>query len=129
MIDLMARTVFRLLDFIIIAAAVAVVILLSVYIYSSDSGEAVVKITAADTEYIYPLSQNTEVFIDGPIGQTLVIISDSKAWISESPCENKLCILMGQISKPGQWAACMPNRVFISIEGGSDDQEIDVLSY
>jgi hypothetical protein len=36
---------------------------------------------------------------------------------------------MGPVSEAGQWAACMPNRVFISIEGGKPDEEIDILSY
>ena len=92
-------------------------------------GQSILKISAVDNEYIYQLDEDQELEIEGPIGSTHVHISGGEAYISESPCENQLCVMMGSISKPGQWAACMPNRVFISIEGGSDDQEIDVLSY
>lgn len=119
----------KLFDYIVLTLSILLVVILSFRIYSAASGEAVLRIDAAGTEYIYPLEQDAEIEVAGPIGLTHIVISGGEAYISESPCENKLCILMGGISKTGHWAACMPNRVFISIEGGSNDQEIDVLSY
>lgn len=116
-------------DYIITASALLLVIFFSVRIYSEQGGQAVLRIDAAGNEYLYSMDEDTELELDGPIGLTHVIISGGEAYISESPCEDKLCILMGSITKSGQWAACMPNRVFISIEGGADEAEIDVLSY
>ena len=125
----MSKHRFKLFDYIIIILSVALVAVLSVRIYSGRDEEAVLHITTPESESVYPLDRDIEIEVEGAIGSALVIISGGTAHIEESPCENKLCILAGEISKPGQWAACMPNRVFISIEGGSDDSEIDVLSY
>jgi hypothetical protein len=34
----------------------------------------------------------------------------------------------GRISRPGQWIACLPNRVFVEIRGRSREQ-VDAFSY
>ena len=48
----------------------------------------------------------------------------------DSPCRDKLCVLEGAFSKPGKWAACLPNRVFVSIKGiKTEDTPIDDTSY
>ena len=59
---------------------------------------------------------------------TIVVISGGKAFVEDSPCPDKLCVHMPAISKPGQWIACMPNRVFLRVRG-SDAQKIDDVSY
>jgi hypothetical protein len=125
----MTRSGLKLFDYFIIGISIIIVAISSYNIYSSSSDERVLRIDASGTDYLYPLDKDAEIEIEGSIGPTHIIIHNGEAHISESPCDNKLCILMGSISKTGQWAACMPNRVFISIEGGKDDQEIDVLSY
>jgi hypothetical protein len=42
--------------------------------------------------------------------------------VISSPCPEKICVKTGRISKPGQWIACLPNRVFISIRGRRSEQ-------
>ena len=39
----------------------------------------------------------------------------------------QVCVHMGAISKPGQWVACLPNKVFVRVRGNSG-QGIDQLS-
>ena len=125
----MIKAVLKPFDYILVLFSVAAVIILSVHIYSAKPEEVVLRIDSAGGEYIYPLDENLEVEVEGPIGHTHVKVEDGRAYISHSPCNDQLCVLMGSISEAGQWAACLPNRVFISIEGGSPDEEIDVLSY
>lgn len=125
----MRKAGLKIFDYIIIVISIAVIVVLSIQIYSREPAEAVVKIDAADGTYIYPLDEDREITVDGPIGQAHIVIEDGSARISESPCEDQLCVLMGSITRPGEWAACLPNRVFISIEGGEDNEEIDILSY
>ena len=116
-------------DYIIIILSIAAVILISIRIYSGNDDNAVLIISTPESESAYPLDKDAEIEAEGPLGHTHIVISGGKAYIEESPCDNKLCILAGAISKPGQWAACMPNRIFISIEGSDNESEIDVLSY
>jgi hypothetical protein len=35
---------------------------------------------------------------------------------------------MPAISQPGQWIACLPNRVFVRVKG-NNGQKIDEISY
>ncbi len=116
-------------DYIIAAVSVLAIVLLSIMIYTGNSSAARLIIDSDEGQYIYPLDKDAEFDIEGPIGHSHIVIKDGKASISDSPCEDKLCVLMGDITKPGHWAACLPNRIFISIEGGSQDEEIDDLSY
>ena len=125
----MRKASLKLFDYIIILLSTAAIVFLSVQIYTSEPEAAVVKIDTADGTYLYPLDEDREIDVEGPIGHTHIIIKEEKAYISDSPCEDQLCVLMGGISEAGQWAACLPNRVFVSIEGGADDEEIDILSY
>ncbi len=66
--------------------------------------------------YIYPLKENGLYKIQGTLGISLIQIEGEKAFFVDSPCPNKTCISSAKISQEGQWAACLPNRVFIKIE-------------
>lgn len=125
----MKITDLKLFDYIIFTISILIIAGFIIITKQSVQGEPILKITSTDEEYIYQLDSEIEIDIAGPIGNTHIHIRDGEAFIESSPCENQLCVMMGSISKTGQWAACMPNRIFISIEGGSDETEIDVLSY
>ena len=75
--------------------------------------------------FIYPLDKNTELVFDGVIGKTKVTVQNGQAWVTESACENKNCIFMGKLSKSGDFAACLPNAVILTVEG--EDEGFDAL--
>jgi hypothetical protein len=60
--------------------------------------------------------------VPGPLGDTVVVIENGSVRVVSSPCPEKICIKTGRISKPGQWIACLPNKVFISIRGRRSEQ-------
>ena len=124
----MFKALLKPLDLVIIALSAAAIILLSISIYAPDGGEPSLRIESAGGDYIYPLDEDRRIDIEGPSGTSSIVIENGSAYFEDSDCRDKLCVLMGKISEEGQWAACMPNRVFISIEGDSVE-EIDVLSY
>ena len=66
------------------------------------------------------LDQPQRIRIEGPLGTTTVAIEHGAASIVESPCPHHLCIRKGRISRTGDWVACIPNGVIVSIEGESD---------
>ena len=76
----------------------------------------------AGQQWIYPLDGEVTLRIPGPLGDTMVVIEDGTVRVTSSPCPEKICIKTGRISKPGQWIACLPNRVFISIRGRRSEQ-------
>ena len=72
----------------------------------------------------YPLNQETVITVKGRIGDAQIEIKDGKARFLHSPCKKKICEKRGWISRRGDYAICIPNRVFIWI--GGDD--LDAIS-
>ena len=115
-------------DYAAVILSAAVIIIFSIHIYSGRNEAAVVKIECCGKVWLYPLDRERQLNVEGPIGTTEIHIENNSVYIHDSPCPDKLCVLAGKLDKTGQWAACLPNRVFVSIEG-SDDEEIDDLNY
>ena len=84
-------------------------------------------ITTPEGEYIYPLDTDGEYKAAGQAGTSIITVKDGKACFSDSPCPNKTCVQSGPVFRNGEWAACLPNDVFIRIEGG--DAETDAVAY
>lgn len=61
------------------------------------------------------LSDSQEVKVNGPIGESIVKISNGKVRMEHSPCPLKMCVHQGAISRPGEMIICVPNRIMIRI--------------
>lgn len=115
------------LDFLILAIAASAFALSAVSVYGGAAPTRVV-VSSERGEWIYPLSGERVVPIDGPLGQTVIEIRNGKAGIIGSPCRNKTCIAAGHIGRAGEWVACLPNGVFLRVEGdAADDDELDAV--
>ena len=66
-----------------------------------------------------PLSADGTFPLNG--GSNVLVISGGEAWVSEANCPDKICMGMGKISRNGEFIACLPNRLIITIEGGEAD--------
>jgi hypothetical protein len=95
----------------------------------NTSDQKMLQISNPDGEWIYPLDQELEITVQGPIGISHVHIESGIAWISDSPCKNKLCITAGEIDSFNSWVACLPNEIFIQIIGAVNEEGIDDLSF
>ncbi len=54
--------------------------------------------------------------VKGPQGSTGITVGDGGVRVHSSSCRHKRCEHAGFISRPGDFVACAPNRVLISIE-------------
>lgn len=79
--------------------------------------------------WYYQLDKNKEINIEGNLGESTIKIQDGFVSFENSPCPNKLCVLSSAISKNGEWIACLPNGVFVRIEGEDENTELDGISY
>lgn len=104
-------------DFLIIAVALLVAVGFTLYAAHRSEEGGYVEIRTDEGTYLYSLDEDRELVFSGPLGDTRVHIEDGRAHITESPCRDKLCVSMGWIEHGGEWAACLPNRVFVSVEG------------
>jgi len=56
------------------------------------------------------------------------LFEDGSICFEESDCPDKLCIKTGKISKPGQFAACLPNGLLLKIVVDKDDnRDADII--
>jgi hypothetical protein len=119
----------KALDLVIAIAAAGAIALTAASAYAPGKGPAEVTITGNGGVWAYPLSIDRRIAIAGPLGETHVEIRSKSVHIEDSPCPNKTCIAAGSISAPGQWLACLPNRVFVRVDGGTADEEVDASVY
>ena len=69
------------------------------------------------------------IFSDaGPDGTCVIAIQDDTVRVTESNCPQNICIRQGIISKPGDWLACVPHKVFVQIVGNQSTGP-DEVSY
>ena len=125
-----SRVRFKALDICTFLFALLIIGLISLQTYARGRGTPEITIEAAgqgagqaaEQQWIYPLDADTILRVPGPLGETVVEIEDGSVRVISSPCPEKICVKTGRISKPGQWIACLPNRVFISIRGRRSEQ-------
>jgi len=73
------------------------------------------------------LKEDIMLSLDGKSGGMKLFVSKDNVYVTEAYCEDKLC-LDKLISKPGQFIACLPNRILISIVS-LNEQSVDVVAY
>jgi hypothetical protein len=92
------------------------------FVYGKNTGSITVAIKGEEATYLYPIDADSQVSVLGPLGETVVVVKDNGVSIASSPCKNQTCVAMGTIHGRGQWLACLPNAVLITVEG-ADGQE------
>lgn len=116
-----------ILILLLLAAAAAAFIGIRLY-QKNSTKDAVAVITVDGVEYgRYPLSENhTETirFEDGSYNR--FAIQDGYVSMPEASCPDQICVHHSRISKNKETIVCLPDKVVITIENGSDSG-IDIL--
>lgn len=89
-------------------------------------GQPMVEIQSPEGQFVFPLSSDRYFTARGPLGSSVITIQGGQAWFESSPCQNQICVQMGHQHAPGQWAACLPNQIFLRITARRE--EVDVIS-
>ena len=121
----------RILDIAVFIAGLAAVIFVSLGVYSASGDTLYVEITGKSGEWIEALDADRVIEVPGPLGSSFIHIENGTVAITDSPCENKLCVGMGAISEVNQWVACLPNEVFVRIGSGrtGEGSALDATAY
>ena len=114
----------RALDYLIFASIITVSLWAGFFLYTGESRAQHLVIESPTGKWIYPLTETRTVVIPGALGNTTIQIENNTAFISDSPCPNKTCVKAAALKKAGDWNACMPNRVFLHIEGSTPEDMI-----
>ena len=100
----MSRPFFRPVDLIPLLLALAVSLALA--FLPGGEGRAV-EVAAL------PLDRDTEYACRG----LTVVIKDGTAYVKDADCPDKLCEKAGPLTKAGDVAVCLPNRVTLTVTG------------
>jgi hypothetical protein len=115
------------LDIVAIALSLAVIAGFSIGAYGGgDAGQVLIE--ASGTRYHFPISRDRVERVSGPLGDTIVAIEGGTVRVVDSPCPDKICVAAGRISHTGQFVACLPNRVSVSLEG-RDEPTVDGTAF
>lgn len=117
------------MDILVIALAAAFTAFIGIKVYSGGYASSNVIIRGPDKTWVYPLNSEADIHVSGPLGETVVHIHEGRAEIVSSPCEGQTCVAAGAMTKNGQWAACLPNRVVVLIEGTDNENGVDAASW
>ena len=125
----MARKL-RVMDFVFVAAVAGVIVFLFLRLGRNldDSKKRLLVQSSAGGEYVFPLDRDGLYNVAGLHGDSVIEVLDGKARFKDSPCPNKTCVQQGFISLPGEWAACLPNDVFIMVQGSAKKGSVDAVA-
>ena len=117
-------------DVIVLVLVITGMVLITVQTYAMRSAEPILIIRVDSIEWQYTLDEDRTLMIPGPLGQTEVVVSDGAVHVHDSPCRAKVCVAAGEINRVGEWIICLPNHVFLSIEGVMKEQsDVDAVVY
>lgn len=112
-------------DVMITAAVIAVAVFLMLA-PRGRSGDALAAEVYYDGKLVYvaelgDLKEASTYEVNG----VTVEFSPEGARVVDSPCPDRICVETGMLTKPGDTAACVPQRVIVRIDGKT---EVDAIS-
>ncbi|MCF7933824.1 MAG: NusG domain II-containing protein [Spirochaetia bacterium] len=117
-------------DLLLILLSLLIILLVSFRVYQSSERKPEIHVRVGNELRVYDIDQDRTITVEGPIGETTIIIDDAQVHVHESPCREKICIAAGEISQTGEWIICLPNTVFITIEGAPETgTEVDDVAF
>lgn len=121
----------KFFDVFLLVSSLLVVLFSVWYAYETATGGGKLRliIESSQGSWVYDMSMDVTVAVAGTEGVTTVVIRDGKAFITDSPCTNKTCIAVHPIERANEWIACLPNTVFIRIDGAMKENEVDIIGY
>ncbi|MBI2382646.1 MAG: NusG domain II-containing protein [Gammaproteobacteria bacterium] len=113
---------------VVVAASLLVGILFARYWGPAVPAAAVELRSGREVVARYPLDRDRRVDVQGRLGVSVLDIRDGRVRFIASPCRNKVCIHAGWLRHSGEAAACLPNRVSVSLIGGVE-AEFDAVAF
>ena len=119
----------RIGDILIVLAVVAVSVLLLVLPSREATGTltAVIIVDGVEHERIELVTMDEPVVIDLHELGVVITAQDGQIWFVSSSCADQTCVNTGRLTRAGDIAVCLPNRVIVKIEG-ANISDVDVVA-
>ena len=125
----LSKLLLRPFDFVAVGLSIVLTVVSGFYVYAKPGGVPQVVIHGFGKTWVYPLDARETIGVPGPLGITVVRIENGETWVEDSPCDNRTCVASGHIKEYGYWIACLPNNVFVLIEGSEDNGKPDAFTW
>ena len=129
---------------IVLAAVLLIIGLGSPFLLRSNSADDSFAVITVDNEILgsYPLSKDRTLILtegglkeaSGPAGSlhtqsgeeilNIIVIENGEVRVKSANCRGNDCVKMGAISTEGQFIACLPHKMLITISGGDDAPDV-----
>jgi len=107
-------------DIIIVTVLVLILPWLYVSFWGSGSQGEVARIQVGEqSPTLIPLQIAKTYTFKGPLGNSIIEVNNGHIRFIKSPCNGKQCIHSGWLGKDGDFAACLPNLISITISGSN----------
>jgi len=112
-------------DLLVIAIALLLAII-AYFVITYSSYEPVYAVVSVRNypDVLLNLSEDRE-FVLPQNPSVRIIVQNGAAAFAASDCPDQLCVNMGNLRRPGQSAACLPNLVSLAIVGPAE--EVDII--
>lgn len=113
-------------DFVIIGVVLALAAVIAAVLALGTSGDRLYAEVWQDNELVerVELTDSTDRMIDLD-GHNVIVLSGRTATMRSADCHDQVCVRTGTLTRAGQVAVCLPNRVVLRITGGTS--EIDAI--
>ena len=113
-------------DFVIIGVVLALAAAIAAVLALGVSGDRLYAEVWQDNELVerVELTDSTDRTIDLD-GHNVIVLSGRTATMQSAGCHDQVCVRTGTLTRAGQVAVCLPNRVVLRITGGTS--EIDAI--
>lgn len=119
----------RWLDRLLVALLLAATLASFALVGRGEAGARVVVERNGEIIFTAPLKVDREVRLSGILGESLLVIKSGRVCFREAPCQNRVCIGMGEVARSGDLLACVPNDLLVRIEGTAPGETgYDLLS-
>ena len=105
-------------DYILLLIVMCILPLLYARLWTGNGQADFVQIQSGNDEALtVELSHDRILSIHGALGDSIVEISEGRARFSSSPCRGQVCVHTGWLQAAGEIAACLPNRISLTLHG------------
>ena len=113
-------------DFVIIGVVLALSAAIAAVLTLGTSGDRLYAEVWQDNELVerVELTDSTDRTIDLG-GHNVIVLSGRTAAMQSADCRDQVCVRTGTLTRAGQVAVCLPNRVVLRITG--ETSEIDAI--
>ena len=113
-------------DFVIIGVVLALAAVIAAVLALGVSGDRLYAEVWQDNTLVerVELTDSTDRTIDLD-GHNVIVLSGRTAAMQSADCRDQVCVRTGTLTRAGQVAVCLPNRVVLRITGGTS--EIDAI--